>query len=285
MKFDIALPGFIKTTYEKYVAEMSRLKGIIGEADPENWLNLTGEQQQAAYAYVNNIYFCTDTSEIYNKEICYGFSSMYQDKIDQILDAVVQITWIKKPASVVMCEQGSKVRPTFSWQISVNNGNEVNPTKATVNGNTTGVASDKKSFTSTSDISSDTKYTLVVEYGSQSAELEINYKFGWKKYWSVSEKETLTSADILQLQSDWVDEENGAGLKLTTFDCTGGKYPYLCVPKSYAPSITCWVNGSKTSDIVTKDVEVTNSSGAKSTYITIRLGKLQNSSSLSIEFK
>ena len=285
MKFDIALPGFVKTTSTKYKEEMERLKGIIGEADPENWINLTGEQQEAAFAYVNNIYFCTDTSEIYNKEICYGFSSMSQDKIDQILDAVVQITWMKKPQTPVMCEQGSSVTASFSWQISINNGNEVSPSSATVNGGTEGVAADKKSFRATSAINSDTTYKLIVGYGSQQTELDIEYKFGWKKYFGVSEKATLTSADVIQLQSEWIDEESGAGLKTTTFNCTGGKYPYLCVPKGQANGLSCWVNGLKNTDIVTYDLEVTNASGGKSQYTCIRLDNLQNSSLLSIEFK
>lgn len=284
MKFDIALPGFVKTTFTNYAAEMTRLKGIIGTSDPENWMNLTGAQQEAAFAYVNNIYFCTDTCEIYNKEICYGFSSEYKDKVDQLIDAVMKITWMSRPTSPVMCEQGSSIIPSFSWKISINNGAEVQPSTATVNGSTTGVAADKKSFIASAPITGTTNYALKVGYGTQTADLTIAYKFGWKKYYGTSAKATLTSDDIIALQSSgWVD--NGAGLGATTFDCTGGKYPYLCVPKGMEAGLTCWVNGLLNTDVVTYDVSLTNASGATTTYTCIRLANIQNSSTLSIEFK
>ena len=280
MKFDIALPGFVKTTSTKYKEEMERLKGIIGEADPENWINLTGEQQEASFAYVNNIYFCTDTSEIYNKEICYGFSANYKDDIEDLMNAVFTLSWKTSPSGGTY-ENGQSVTPTFSWAIN-RKGVEVQPTAATVDGSTTGVASNKKSFTASAAINSSKTYALVVKYNSQQISANVAFNFLWKKYYGTSTKTELTSADIIAMTSEWC---NGKAMSAKTFNCSGGKYPYYCIPKSFASNVEVWVNGLRNSDIVIKDVEVTNASGGTTTYTTIRLSNIQNSSSLSIEFK
>ena len=81
MALELNLPGFIKTTKAKYLAEMARQKGLFGSYNPEGWQFLTGDARTAAYDYVNALYFCTDTKEIWNKEICYGRSEIDSDEI------------------------------------------------------------------------------------------------------------------------------------------------------------------------------------------------------------
>lgn len=75
------LPGFVKTTKAKYIAEMTRQKDLFGSQNPELWQFLTGDARTAAYDYINALYFCTDTKEIWNKEICYGKSEINSDEI------------------------------------------------------------------------------------------------------------------------------------------------------------------------------------------------------------
>ena len=81
MALEMNLPGFIKTTKAKFLAEMARQKGLFGEHNPEGWQSLTGDARTAAYDYINALYFCTDTKEIWNKEICYGRSEINSDEI------------------------------------------------------------------------------------------------------------------------------------------------------------------------------------------------------------
>lgn len=81
MALEMNLPGFIKTTKAKYTAEMTRLKNLFGSNDPENWKTLQDDARTAAYDYVNALYFCTDTKEIWNKEICFGKSEVKSDEI------------------------------------------------------------------------------------------------------------------------------------------------------------------------------------------------------------
>ena len=280
MKFDIALPGFIKTTRTNYDAEMIRLKGVFSGQDPENWKNLSGEVQEAAFAYVNNIYFCTDTQEIFNKEICYGFSGDYKDEIDDLINAVFTLSWGTSPSGGTY-ENGQSITPSFSWTIR-RKGEEVTPTAATVDGSTTGVASSKKSFTATAAINTSKTYQLVVKYNTQQISKGVAFNFLWKKYYGTSAKTSLTSSEIIALSSEWC---NGKSMSAKTFNCSGGKYPYYCLPKSMASGVEVWVNGLRNTNLVSTDVEVTNASGGKTTYTVIRLADLQNSSSLSIEFR
>ena len=81
MALEMNLPGFIKTTKAKFLAEMTRQKGLFGGHNPEGWQYLTGDARTAAYDYINALYFCTDTKEIWNKEICYGRSEIDSDEI------------------------------------------------------------------------------------------------------------------------------------------------------------------------------------------------------------
>jgi hypothetical protein len=81
MALEMNLPGFVKTTKAKFLAEMARQKGLFGEHNPEGWQSLTGDARTAAYDYINALYFCTDTKEIWNKEICYGRSEINSDEI------------------------------------------------------------------------------------------------------------------------------------------------------------------------------------------------------------
>ena len=279
-QLDIALPGFVKTTRTKYDAEMARLKGIFGSNNPDNWPTLQGEIQEAAFKYVNNIYFCEDTSEIFNKEVCYGAGSTVQEDIEELMNAVFTLSWKTSPRGGTY-EIGQSVTPSFNWAIN-RKGTEVNPTDATVDGSSTGVAVDKKSFTATAAIKTSKTYALVVKYNSQQITANVAFNFQWKKYWGVSEKETLSSSDIIAMSSDWASSKT---MSTKTFNCSGGKYPYYCLPKTLASNVEVWVNGLRNTDIITYDVEVTNASGSTTTYTVIRLATIQNSSSLSIEFK
>lgn len=86
------LPGHVRCTREKYNAEMTRLKGEFGSTLPADWAtSLTGAAYEAAYKYANNIYFCTDTSEIFFREVCYGFSEESKTAIQNIENEIKAI--------------------------------------------------------------------------------------------------------------------------------------------------------------------------------------------------
>lgn len=176
-------------------------------------------------------------------------------------------------------EVGSSTTPKLTWTLQ-RKGAEVNPTEATVNGSTDGVADDKKSYTASSAITSNTTYNVAVKVGTQSISRAATYSFKYKKYWGVSTKATLENADILAFNSAFSD---GKAMSATSFDCTGGKYPYYILPAEQYPGLVVEI-GLPTTDLVVTDFELTNASGGKHAYKVVRLGELQYGV-LSITFK
>ena len=197
----------------------------------------------------------------------------------ELQEAVFPLSFSSFSAGTTTFEIGSSTTPKITWEIS-RKGQPATPTRATVNGSTSGVASSFKSWTSPSSISGNTTYTVKVESGRLSVSKGATYSFYYKKYWGVSSKTSLTNADILAFSSTWA---TGKSMSQVTFNCTGGKYPYYVVPAEYAGA-EWWIGGLKNTNIVSTTLNLTNASGAKHDYIIYRLANLQTGS-LSIEFK
>lgn len=149
-------------------------------------------------------------------------------------------------------------------------------------GSVTGsLSSDKKTWTPSTNISSNTSVAVKATYGSQSAAKTVNYTFKYKKYWGTSTSDYLTSPQIIALEgSTWADSKS---MGATTFDCTGGKYVYYVIPDGLGiPEF--WVGGLKNTDITVGNITVTNASGGSTRYLIMRLVNIQTGV-LSVEFK
>lgn len=152
----------------------------------------------------------------------------------------------------------------------------------TASGRVTGsLSSDKKTWTPSTNISSNTSVAVKATYGSQNATKTVNYTFKYKKYWGTSTSASLTSSQVIALAgSKWADSK---AMGATTFDCTGGKYVYYVIPSSLGTP-EFWVGGLKNTDVVTTSATVTNASGGSATYSIMRLANIQTGV-LSVEFK
>lgn len=152
----------------------------------------------------------------------------------------------------------------------------------TASGSVTGsLSSDKKTWTPSTKISSNTSVAVKATYGSQNATKTVNYTFKYKKYWGTSTSASLTSSQVIALAgSTWADSK---AMGATTFDCTGGKYVYYVIPSSLGTP-EFWVGGLKNTDVVTTSATVTNASGGSATYSIMRLANIQTGV-LSVEFK
>lgn len=152
----------------------------------------------------------------------------------------------------------------------------------TVSGSVTGsLSSNKKTWTPSTNISSNTSVAVKATYGSQNATKIVKYTFKYKKYWGTSTSTSLTSSQVIALAgSTWADSK---AMGATTFDCTGGKYVYYVIPSSLGTP-EFWVGGLKNTDVVTTSATVTNASGGSATYSIIRLANIQTGV-LSVEFK
>lgn len=152
----------------------------------------------------------------------------------------------------------------------------------TASGSVTGsLSSNKKTWTPSTNISSNTSVAVKATYGSQNATKTVNYTFKYKKYWGTSTSASLTSSQVIALAgSTWADSK---AMGATTFDCTGGKYVYYVIPSSLGTP-EFWVGGLKNTDVVTTSATVTNASGGSATYSIMRLANIQTGV-LSVEFK
>lgn len=152
----------------------------------------------------------------------------------------------------------------------------------TASGSVTGsLSSNKKTWTPSTNISSNTSVAVKATYGSQNATKTVNYTFKYKKYWGTSTSTSLTSSQVIALEgSTWADSKS---MGATTFDCTGGKYVYYVIPdKLGTPEF--WVGGLKNTDINVGNITVTNASGGSARYLIMRLANIQTGV-LSVEFK
>lgn len=181
-------------------------------------------------------------------------------------------------------EKGQKVLPTIRWTVG-RGGKEgtLFPTKVTIDGSEEGVSSDKLSWSGLG-ISSTTTYKLHIEADGTSLDHEVTYTFGFQRYWGVSNSTSMTSSLIRDLgNKDW-----GGGTKLVaTFNCSGGKYPWFCIPTlNYnESSFQVWVGGLRMTELVISKVMFTNQFSSSIEYTCIRLGNIQNGSNISIEYK
>lgn len=120
-------------------------------------------------------------------------------------------------------------------------------------------------------VASDTTYNLSAVCNGQKYTKSVAVEFRMKKYFGVSDKETLTNEEILALSASWAERTQGA----TVFDCTGGKYPYYILPTSMARDIRFWVGGLLNSDWVEEVCEITNAYGYTESYTIFRLNSIQ----------
>lgn len=152
----------------------------------------------------------------------------------------------------------------------------------TASGSVTGsLSSDKKTWTPSTNISSNTSVAVKATYGSQNATKTVNYTFKYKKYWGTSTSASLTSSQVIALGgSTWADSKS---MGATTFDCTGGKYVYYVIPHELGTP-EFWVGGLKNTDINVGNITVTNASGGSARYLIMRLANIQTGV-LSVEFK
>jgi hypothetical protein len=69
--------------------------------------------------------------------------------------------------------------------------------------------------------------------------------------------------------------------KAVSYDCTGGKYPYIAYPASFGRPSAVTVGGLAFSDFIVATQDFTNASGFVSSYLVIRLFNLQTGAKIS----
>nr|WP_165388523.1 hypothetical protein [Sphingomonas populi] len=96
------------------------------------------------------------------------------------------------------------------------------------------------------------------------------------RYWGVSSKPALTAIDIAALGNS---EPATSFAKSITYDCTGGRFPYLAYPVAWGTPAAVTVGGLAFTDLVIADVP---DADGKTIYRTIRFNYLQNGNAIRV---
>lgn len=189
-------------------------------------------------------------------------------------------------------EVGAMILPKFSWDIGKGN-KKVVPKSVIVTGPTKGYLEDNLSgWTSktglTSDVAATKTYNIsVVIDDYNKATSTAKYKFGYRLFYGTGAESLVISGNTIKTSElpgfDSYYTESGLFSK-RSFDCSGGKYPYILIPKEYySASNKVYVGGFLNSDFNVIEFIIENPLGIKIPYIALRTGSIQNGSAIPIQ--
>lgn len=130
-------------------------------------------------------------------------------------------------------------------------------------------------------ITNDITYTITAR-DDQETEVtkSTSIKFLDKIYFGSSSSDSITNAQILSF-----DSKLASNYTLTnTFDCSGGKYIYIVVPKAFGLTTSKFkIGGLDNSAWSTTEITFTNASGYTSQYVIFKFNELQNGSAIKVD--
>jgi len=163
-------------------------------------------------------------------------------------------------SSVVSAELGSSITSiTFNW--AYNTG----VTSQSISGVSASINPSLRTITYTSPVTSTTTFTLSGSDGTFSASSSVTLTFYLKRYWGVSEQETLNSTEVLALSGN----EFSPSLTTSKTITAANQYIFLAYPTSQGQPVFS-VNGMRTSGWEANVIQLTNPSGYESSYTVYR---------------
>jgi len=173
----------------------------------------------------------------------------------------------------------SVVNPTISWSA---NGVMTTASITGPNGlNTSITAGASGSYQHTYTLTSNGTYTVTVGDGVETANDSTSVTFLNRRYYGATADNALSAAEILALLGTEMSKEFCSGVANThTYDCTGGKYIWICYPASFGVAKFSIGGLEVTFNLTVQDV--TNESGATASFNCYRSINLLNNSSISV---
>lgn len=174
-------------------------------------------------------------------------------------------------------ELGSTVSSvTLKWSYTGSN-----PVNQTVDGSD--IAANLREITLSDGWSSNKTFTIKgTDTKGNSSSGSTSLTFNIYTYYGVLDTTSPTNAQLIGLSKIW----NTKTFTAKTFDCTGGKYPYIAIPKATVGTTDpqFWIGGLRFSDYIREEVTITNASNHKDVYYVYRTNSIQTGK-LSIELK
>jgi hypothetical protein len=195
-------------------------------------------------------------------------------------------------------EVGSWILPKITWSVIKQGSTKVPEIiESLVSGPVKGYLNGLFEWVGLEGITSSTRATFTFNITSKvDEEIQASgsavYQFGYKTYTGVGdeafgENTNFTPTMLAGFGSSFVTSGKMSGV---TFNCTGGKYPYILIPKTYySASNKTYVNDNLMSDFqvkgLTSVVYVTNNMGVKIPYVLLRTTYIQTGSAIKIEIR
>ena len=192
------------------------------------------------------------------------------DALDKLLYVAPNITSLSGGGSY---EIGSTVAGVhLAWSINKA------VTSQSLNNGIGALAVDARTYDYAPDITSNITFTLTVSDGQTNDVASTSVQFLRKRYWGASASASLDNAGILALSSELTSSKN----KSVTYDCTGGKYPYFCYPKSFGALSAVTVGGLAFSDYTQTELSFTNASGHTELYYVTKFNGIQTGANIAV---
>lgn len=208
-------------------------------------------------------------------KIEYSYGSI--TNVQQALDLLMSFKPDIKPGEDEIVEEGSTVKDvTLSW--------EVNKPLVSITIQPGDISVDPTTTTYTihdANIDKTTTYTIEMNDGKNTYTAEQTVIFAQKLYNGTSQNTTVDNTQILDFDQYFETTETEG---ICNFNCSGGKYFFICIPTEKADSVTFKINGFIFSDMTREDVQLTNASGYTSTYSIFRCNNLQHTSNIKVEY-
>lgn len=206
-------------------------------------------------------------------EYNYGTITNVQEALDLLMSYKPHI----EPGEDEIVEEGSTVKDvTLSW--------EINKPLVSITIQPGDIHVDPTATTYTikdANINETTTYTIEMNDGKNTYETEQTVIFAQKLYNGTSANTTVDNTQILSFDQYFETTETSGECD---FNCDGGKYFFICIPREKADKVVFKINGFNFTDVTREDVEFTNASGYTSEYSIFRCNNLQHTSNLNVEY-
>lgn len=127
-------------------------------------------------------------------------------------------------------------------------------------------------------LSANRTWSLSASDGTTTVSGSTSVSFSHKRYWGASAKTSLTNDDILALSSEFASSFG----KTVTYDCSGGKYPYLVYPAAWGSPSHVTVGGLSFTDFSVTAQAFTNASGNTTTFNVVRFNGIQTGAAIQV---
>lgn len=202
-------------------------------------------------------------------------------------EVMPEMTWkLVKPDFIVSLVNGKP-----EWSVIPGTDVAITPDRVEVIGAMGVIGDNKQSWRSTDTINFGEVGTKTLTIHATYLDKIINYVtsiyFRKSVYWGSFSGTVFNNTQIDGGGVGWSSAlTTGGTLSQKTFNCSGGKYPYILIPKEYYNvNYKTYVNYNLNSDFIKREVNVRNRNGIVNPYIMYRTTGIQTGSAIGIEIK